>query len=97
MPFLATLIGTAINIYIFVIILHVAVSWLIVFKVLNAENPQAQNLITLLKKLTDPVMKPVQKYVPPIGGIDITPIVVIIALQLLNSLLISLLVSIFRY
>lgn len=97
MPFLATLIGTAINIYIFVIILHVAVSWLIVFKVLNAENPQAQNLITLLKKLTDQVMKPVQKYVPPIGGIDITPIVVIIALQLLNSLLISLLVSIFRY
>lgn len=97
MPFLATLIGTAINIYIFVIILHVAVSWLIVFKVLNADNPQAQNLIRLLKKLTDPVMKPVQKYVPPIGGIDITPIVVIIALQLLNSLLVSLLVSLFRF
>ncbi len=97
MPFLATLIGTAINIYIFVIILHVAVSWLIVFKVLNADNPQAQNLISLLKKLTDPVTKPVQKYVPPIGGIDITPIVVIIALQLLNSLLVSLLVSLFRF
>lgn len=75
-----------INAYILVIILHVAVSWLIAFKVLDTSNPQARNLVALLQKLTDPVMKPVQKYVPPIGGIDLTPIVVIIGLQILNSL-----------
>ena len=40
-----------------------------------------------LQKLTDPVMKPVQKYVPPIGGLDLTPIIVIVGLEILQSLL----------
>jgi YggT family protein len=75
-----------INAYILIIVLQVAVSWLIVFKVLDVSNPQARNLVALLEKATNPVMKPVQKYVPPIGGIDLTPIVVIIGLQILNSL-----------
>lgn len=86
MIFLAQFLSMLIHIYIFVIIAHIAVSWLIVFKVLDTENPQAQNLVRLLTKLTDPVMKPVQKYIPPIGGIDLTPVVVIIGLQILNSL-----------
>lgn len=86
MIFLAQLISWCIQLYIFVIILHIAVSWLIIFKVIDIENPQAKNLVALLQRLTDPVMKPVQKYVPPIGGIDISPIVVIIGLQILGSL-----------
>ncbi|HNQ92338.1 MAG TPA: YggT family protein [Alphaproteobacteria bacterium] len=82
----AQTISTLIGLYMFVIILQVAVSWLIVFKVLNTDNPQAKNLVNLLKRATDPVMVPVQKYVPPIGGIDITPIIVIIGLQILDTL-----------
>ncbi len=92
MIFLAQLITFLIQAYIFVIILHIAVSWLIVFKVFNVENPQARNLVNLLQKLTDPVMKPVQKYIPPIGGIDLTPVVIIIGLQILSSLIWQILV-----
>jgi YggT family protein len=92
MIFLAQLITWAIHFYIFVIILHIAVSWLVIFKVLDIENPQAQNLIALLQKATDPVMKPVQKYIPPIAGIDLTPVVVIIGLQILSSLVWQILV-----
>lgn len=92
MIFLAQFITMLIQIYIFVIIAHIAVSWLVVFKVLDIENPQAQNLVRLLAKLTDPVMKPVQKYIPPIGGIDLTPVVVIIGLQVLSSLVWQILV-----
>jgi len=86
MIFLAQILSFAIQLYIFIIFLHVAISWLVVFNVLDPSNPQAQNLINLLRRLTDPVMKPVQKYVPPIAGIDITPIVVILGLMILNSL-----------
>jgi YggT family protein len=89
----AHIISYIINFYIIIIITHVAVSWLITFKVLDTTNPRAQNLVDLLKRLTDPVMKPVQKYVPPIGGIDLTPIVVIIGLQVLNTLIFKLFVS----
>jgi YggT family protein len=77
-----------INLYILVIIIQVALSWLIAFEVVNSENKQAQNLMQLLKKLTDPVYKPLRKYIPPIGGIDITPLIVIIGLQLIDYLVV---------
>jgi YggT family protein len=85
MIFVAQFLTFLIQLYIFVIVLHIAVSWLIIFKVLDIENPQARNLVNLLQKATDPVIKPVQKYIPPIGGIDLTPVVVIIGLQILSS------------
>lgn len=87
MFFIGQLLIWGITFYTWVIILHVAVSWLIVFKVLDISNPKARNLVRLMNKLTDPVMKPVQKYIPPIGGIDISPIVVIIGLQILASII----------
>lgn len=86
------LIDLAFNIYVGIILLQVAVSWLINFEVINASNERAQNLVNLLKKATDPVYKPIQKYVPPIGGIDITPLIVIILLSIVRSILISILI-----
>ena len=90
MYFLVDLINLAYHICVGIIIVQVAVSWLIAFDVINASNEQAQNLVELLKKLTDPVYKPIQKYIPPIGGIDITPLIVILALALLRDILIKL-------
>ena len=81
------LINLAITIYIWIILIQVLVSWLITFEVINVKNEKAQNLITLLKKATDPVFKPLQKVIPPIGGIDITPIVIILGLSLLQRAL----------
>lgn len=89
MGILALLISWAVDIYIAIIVIQVAISWLIVFDVINAKSPQAQNLIKLLQKATDPVYKPLRKYIPPIGGIDITPIIVILGLSLLKSILIG--------
>lgn len=85
---IASLLSLAINLYILVIIIQVAVSWLIAFEVINSGNAQAKNLMALLKKLTDPVYKPIRKYIPPIGGIDLTPLIVIIGLQLLEHLVV---------
>lgn len=82
--FIADIFALFINIYIAIIIVQVGVTWLVAFKVLNTENEQARNLVALLNRLTDPIMKKVQRYVPPLGGIDITPIVVIIGLQILR-------------
>ncbi|MGB4107180.1 MAG: YggT family protein [Alphaproteobacteria bacterium] len=90
MGIIYTLIILFYQIYVGIILLQVAVSWLINFEVINASNERAQNLVQLLKKLTDPIYKPIQKYVPPIGGIDITPLIVIVLLTVLKSLLISL-------
>ena len=88
MHFIGYLLSLAIDIYIAVIVIQVAVSWLLVFGVINAGNPQAKNLIHLLQRATDPVYKPLKKYVPPLGGIDITPLIVIIGLSLLRRMVI---------
>lgn len=82
-----SLISFLVQLYIFVIVLQVALSWLIAFDVVNANNDAAKRLTETLKKLTDPVYTPIRKFVPPIGGIDLTPLIVIIGIQLLAGLL----------
>jgi YggT family protein len=93
MGFLITLINILFNVAFFVIIAQVAVSWLIAFDVINAKSPQAQNLVKLLNKLTEPVYSKIRRFIPPIGGIDLTPLVVMIALSILHRILVSLIVS----
>lgn len=80
-----------INLYILVIVVQVALSWLIAFDIVNADNDAAVKLSTTLKKLTDPVFIPVRKYIPPMGGMDFTPLIIIIALQLIPGMFFTLL------
>lgn len=87
MALIGDLLILALNIYMWVILIGVAVSWLIAFEVINTRNPQAANLVKLLGKLTEPVYKPVRKYIPPIGGIDLSPIVIIIGIYVLQTII----------
>lgn len=92
MHILIYLINLAADIYIGIIVVQVAVTWLIAFEVINTANEQARNLVDLLKKATDPVYKPLQKYIPPIGGIDITPLIVILLVSFARNVIIGALI-----
>lgn len=87
MAMIGELLILALNVYTFIIIVQVVLSWLIAFGVINTGNPQANRLIEGLSKLTDPVMKPVQKMIPSIGGIDISPIIVIFGIMILQRVI----------
>ena len=89
MSILGELLLLLIEIYIFIIIISVIVSWLVAFNVMSPDNSTTRNLLSLLGRLTDPVMKPVQRYIPSIGGIDISPIIVIFGLMLLQRVIAS--------
>ncbi len=78
------------TIYMWIIIIDVAISWLVAFEVINPSSSQAQNLLALFQKMTDPVYKPLRKFIPEIGGIDVTPIVVIFAIYLLKLIIFQL-------
>jgi YggT family protein len=68
------------SIFLFAILIRVILSWL---------NPDPYNpAVALLTHLTDPIMRPAQRFIQPIGGIDLSPMVVIIGLVLLEMLLI---------
>ncbi|MCK5385248.1 MAG: YggT family protein [Alphaproteobacteria bacterium] len=71
-------------------ILEVGLSWLIALDIVNAENDAAKKLSALLSRFTDPAYKRLRKYIPPVGGIDISPLILIIGVQLIGGLLVSL-------
>ena len=81
---LAFLIDTVLALYMYVVIVAVIASWLIAFGVLNTRNPLARQLIDILVGLTEPVFRRIRRIVPAIGGLDLSPVIVVIALQLLR-------------
>ena len=83
------IIGIIAQIYIFIIILEVAMGWLIALDIVKAGNDAAIRLTVFLKKATDPLYTPIRKFLPPIGGLDLTPLVVLVGVQLVAGLLIA--------
>jgi YggT family protein len=76
-----------IEIYTYVVVAAVIVSWLIAFGVLNTYNSLARSIVTFLDAATEPVFRQVRRVIPPIGGLDIAPLIVLIALQFLSYLI----------
>jgi YggT family protein len=85
------LVDTVLGLYTFVIIAAVVSSWLIAFGVLNTANPLVRQIVMTLDALTDPLFRRVRKIIPPIGGLDLSPIVVLIGIELLRIFLDNLL------
>lgn len=79
----------ALDIFFWIIIAQVALSWLIAFDVVNIRNPQAARFVELINKATDWVYKPLRRVIPPIGGIDITPIIIIFGIMLAKQLVVA--------
>lgn len=73
------------DVFFWIIIAQVVLSWLLAFDVVNIKNQQARNLVGLIHKITDPVYKPLRRFIPPIAGIDLTPIIIIFGISLLKN------------
>jgi len=70
-----------INIYTWIIIIAVVMSWLVAFGVINTHNQFARMVVRFLDAVTEPVFRQVRRVIPPIGGLDISPLIVLIFLQ----------------
>ncbi|MBV9043902.1 MAG: YggT family protein [Alphaproteobacteria bacterium] len=81
---LAYLVDTVLGLYTIVVIAAVVVSWLIAFGVLNMQNHLARQFVQVLNALTEPVFRQVRRVIPPIGGLDLSPIIVLIGIELLR-------------
>ena len=66
---------------IYAIIINAILSWLVAFDVINLRNQFVYNIARALEAITAPVMRPVQRIIPPLGGVDISPIIVILVLM----------------
>ena len=82
------LILTLLNLYFWVILITVIMSWLIGFNVINGSNPYVRQISYALHRLTEPLLGPIRRALPDLGGIDISPIVLLLALQFLQYLIV---------
>lgn len=82
-----TLIDTILGLYVWVLIISAVLSWLIAFNVINTHNRFVYTVADMLYRLTEPVLRPVRNALPNLGGVDISPIIVILIIFFLRNLL----------
>ena len=78
------LVLTVIDLYFWVILATVIMSWLVAFGIINGSNPYVRQIGYALRRLTEPLLGPIRRVLPDLGGLDISPIVLLLGLQFLK-------------
>ena len=78
-----------IDIYFYILIINIILSWLIAFNVVNTQNRLVVTILYATNRLTDPLLNPVRRILPNLGGIDISPIIITLVIVLLRNLLVE--------
>ena len=76
------------NIATWIIIVQAVMSWLVAFKVLSIQNPTVRSIWGGLERVTEPVYAPVRRIIPPLGGLDLTPMAVLLIIFFLQRLIV---------
>jgi YggT family protein len=88
MPYaLLNLISTVITIYIWLLIAQAVLSWLLAFGVVNRYNRAVTSIGDFLWRITEPLLRPIRSVLPDLGGIDISPVILILVLYFLRDLM----------
>ena len=77
----------ALDLYKLVIIAAAVMSWLIAFNVVNVRNDVVRSVWSTLVALTEPVLRPIRRYLPNTGGIDISPVVLFLLILLIEQII----------
>ena len=83
----------AINLYVWLVIASAILSWLVAFNVVNTRNQFIYTVGDFLHRITEPALRPIRRFLPNLGGIDISPVILILVLFFAQRLLENVLVS----
>lgn len=78
----------ALNLYVWVLIVSAILSWLIAFNVVNTRNQVMATIWDFLYRITEPVLRPIRNALPSMGGIDISPIIVLLIIFLIQRVIV---------
>jgi YggT family protein len=84
---IANLLLTVIDLYWWVVIISVILSWLVAFDVLNTRSQAAQTVWRVVDTLTEPLLRPIRNVLPAVGGLDLSPLILLLGLQFLRDLI----------
>ncbi len=86
------LVSTIISIYIWLLIAQAVLSWLVAFGIVNRYNRVVATIGDFLWRVTEPLLRPIRRVLPDLGGIDISPVILILLLWFLRNLMFEYLV-----
>ena len=81
-----------IDLYIWVVIAGAILSWLIAFNVVNTQNRLVYSVADMLYRITEPALRPIRSILPNLGGIDISPVILVLLLWFLRDFVVDILV-----
>jgi len=84
----------ALDIFKWMLIISIILGWLIHFGVVNAYQPFVQSVGRFLHAVTEPALRPLRRYIPAVGGMDISPIVLFLVIMFLQRLIINILYNV---
>jgi YggT family protein len=84
---LFNVIDIVLRLYIYILIASAIFSWLYAFNVINSHNQFVNSVGRFLNNVTEPVLRPIRRILPDLGGIDISPIVLLLIIFFLQSIL----------
>ena len=76
-----------IDLYIWVVIASAILSWLIAFNVINTSNQFVRSVAEMLYRVTEPALRPIRSVIPNLGGIDISPVILILFLMFITNVI----------
>jgi len=83
----------ALELYMWLIIVSAVLSWLVAFNVVNTRNQVVFTIGNFLYRITEPALRPIRRFVPNFGGVDVTPVVLILVVLFIRMLLAEIYVS----
>ena len=83
------LVDQIINIYIWTLLIYIGVGWLVAFRIVNQWQPVVRMITDLLSRIHEPLLRQVRRFLPDLGPVDISPIILFLAAQFVRNLLIS--------
>jgi YggT family protein len=75
------LFDSLIGLVVLVVIVNAIISWLVAFDVINLRNPTMYRFVRTLDAITEPMLRPIRRVLPNLGGIDLSPIILLLLLQ----------------
>lgn len=85
---LLSFISYLLTLYVYILIASAILSWLIAFNVINPYNQFVRMISEFLYRITEPVLRPIRAMLPNLGGIDISPVIVILIIIFIQSVII---------
>jgi YggT family protein len=81
------------NIVWWVFLIMIIMSWLISFNVINTRNQFVDAVWRVINQITEPILRPIRRFIPPLGGLDLSPIIVFVIIFFLQNWIASIAVT----